>query len=222
MSLPHTVHTMDTMILDSGAGAGASAGASEVRYLFAHGAGAPMDSAFMNQVAEALAERGIRVLRFEFPYMAARREGARKPPDPQPRLLATWRRMVDAHRGAGRVFIGGKSMGGRIATMVADEAGVDGVVCFGYPFHPPGKPQQLRTAHLQSIRTPLLIVQGTRDTLGSREEVEALELAPAIRIEWIEDGDHSLKPRARSGMTYADAMRRAVDAAAAFMLGERA
>ncbi|HEY0593257.1 MAG TPA: alpha/beta fold hydrolase [Thermoanaerobaculia bacterium] len=199
------------MVLDSGGDRG-------VRYLFAHGAGAPMDSAFMDQVADGLAARGIWVIRFEFPSMAARREGAWKPPDPQPRLLATWRRTIDAHRGAGRVFIGGKSMGGRIATMVADEAGVDGVVCFGYPFHPPGKPEQLRTAHLESIRTPLLIVQGTRDALGSREEVAPMHLAPSIRIEWIEDGDHSLKPRARSGMSYADAMRRAVDAAARFML----
>ncbi|HEY0593279.1 MAG TPA: alpha/beta fold hydrolase [Thermoanaerobaculia bacterium] len=202
----------DARVLDSG-------GDREVRYLFAHGAGASMDSAFMNEVADAIAERGVRVIRFEFPYMAARREGARKPPDPQPRLLATWRRTIEAHRGAGRVFIGGKSMGGRIATMVADDAGVDGVVCFGYPFHPPGKPEQLRTAHLESIRTPLLIVQGTRDALGSREEVPSMHLAPSIRIEWIEDGDHSLKPRARSGMSYADAMRRAVDAAARFMLG---
>ncbi len=201
----------ETAILDSGAG--------EVRYLFAHGAGAPMDSPFMNEVADALAARGVRVVRFEFPYMAARREGARKPPDPQPRLLATWLRMIEAHRGEGRVFIGGKSMGGRIATMVADEAGVDGAACFGYPFHPPGKPQQLRTAHLEAIRTPLLIVQGTRDALGSREDVASMRLAPSIRIEWIEDGDHSLKPRARSGMTYAEAMRRAVDAAARFMLG---
>jgi predicted alpha/beta-hydrolase family hydrolase len=199
------------MILDSGEG--------DVRYLFAHGAGAPMDSAFMNDVAGALAARGIRVIRFEFPYMAARRSGERRPPDRPAVLLATWRKAIDEHRGGGRLFIGGKSMGGRIATMVADEAGVDGVVCFGYPFHPPGKPEQLRTEHLRSIRTPLLVIQGTRDALGSREDVAALDLAPAIRFAWIEDGDHSLKPRARSGRTMKQNLEEAVERAAAFMLG---
>ncbi len=202
----------ETLILDSG-----PAPDPEVRYLFAHGAGAPMDSSFMSEVAAALAARGVRVIRFEFPYMAARRDGQRTPPDPPPRLLATWRRIIEEHRGAGRVFIGGKSMGGRIATMVADETGVDGIVCFGYPFHPPGKPQQLRTEHLRSIRTLLLVVQGSRDALGSREEVASLELSPQVRVEWIEDGDHSLKPRVRSGQTYAEAMGRAVDLAARFM-----
>lgn len=199
------------MILDSGSG--------DVRYLFAHGAGAPMDSPFMNEIASALAARGVRVIRFEFPYMAARREGHRKPPDRQAVLLETWRSIIREHRGEGRVFIGGKSMGGRFATMIADEAGVDGIVCLGYPFHPPGKPDQLRVEHLRSLRTPLLILQGTRDALGSREEVSSMELSPAVRIEWLEDGDHSLKPRARSGRTYADNMAQAVDRAAHFILG---
>lgn len=199
------------MILDSGSG--------DVRYLFAHGAGAPMDSPFMNEIASALAARGVRVIRFEFPYMAARREGHRKPPDRQAVLLETWRSIIREHRGEGRVFIGGKSMGGRFATMIADEAGVDGIVCLGYPFHPPGKPDPLRIEHLRSLRTPLLILQGTRDALGSREEVSSMELSPAVRIEWLEDGDHSLKPRARSGRTYADNMAQAVDRAAHFILG---
>lgn len=199
------------MILDSGSG--------DVRYLFAHGAGAPMDSPFMNEIASALAARGVRVIRFEFPYMAAPREGHRKPPDRQAVLLETWRSTIREHRGEGRVFIGGKSMGGRFATMIADEAAVDGIVCLGYPFHPPGKPDQLRVEHLRSLRTPLLILQGTRDALGSREEVSSMELSPAVRIEWLEDGDHSLKPRARSGRTYADNMAQAVDRAAHFILG---
>ncbi len=151
--------------------------------------------------------------------MAARREGHRKPPDRQAVLLETWRSIIREHRGEGRVFIGGKSMGGRFATMVADEAGVDGIVCLGYPFHPPGKPDQLRVEHLRSLRTPLLILQGTRDALGSREEVSSMELSPAVRIEWLEDGDHSLEPRARSGRTYADNMAQAVDRAAHFILG---
>ena len=112
-------------------------------YLFAHGAGAPMDSPFMARVAGGLAAQGIQVVRFEFPYMAARREGARRPPDREPILRFTWAKLIDQHRDDRKLFIGGKSMGGRIATMVADETGVDGAVCFGYPFHPPGRPETL-------------------------------------------------------------------------------
>ena len=197
------------MILDSGSGSD--------RFLFAHGAGAPMDSPFMNDVASALAAAGIRVIRFEFPYMAARRSGQRKPPDREGILLETWRTMIATHRGEGRLVIGGKSMGGRMATMIADEAGVDGVVCFGYPFHPPGKPERLRIAHLRDIRTPVLMIQGTRDALGSREEVEPMELSKSVRIQWIEDGDHSLKPRVKSGRTLDENLREATRAATKFI-----
>jgi len=167
---------------------------SPLVFAFAHGAGAPMDHPFMNKVARGLGERGVRVVRFEFPYMAARRAGTKKggAPDRPPVLLDTWRQVIADHGGGARVAIGGKSMGGRIATMIADEANVRGVVVFGYPFHPPGKPQQLRTAHLEQLRTPALIVQGTRDEFGSRAEVESYTLSPSIRIEWIEGGKHSL------------------------------
>lgn len=163
-------------------------------FLFAHGAGAPMDTPFMNSVAEGMAEQGIRVVRFEFPYMARRRQGGKRgAPDRQPILLDTWRQVIDAFGGGGHVFIGGKSMGGRMATMIADEAHVRGVVCFGYPFHPPGKTEQLRIAHLEHARTPMLIVQGTRDPFGTRDEVAGYPLSPAVTIAWIEKGDHSLK-----------------------------
>jgi uncharacterized protein len=197
------------MILDSGSGSD--------RFLFAHGAGAPMDSPFMNEVALALTESGIRVIRFEFPYMAARRSGQRKPPDREAVLLDTWRAMIANHRGEGRLFIGGKSMGGRMATMIADESEVDGVVCFGYPFHPPGKPDRLRVAHLRDIRTPVLIIQGTRDALGSRDEVGAMALSKAVHFAWIEDGDHSLKPRVRSGRTLQQNLAEAIRAATEFI-----
>src|SRR6185436_4932187 len=114
-------------------------------FLFAHGAGAPMDTPFMNAVARGMGERGIRVVRFEFPYMAKRRESGKKgAPDRQPVLLDTWRQVIEDHGGGAKVFIGGKSMGGRMASMVADEVGARGLICFGYPFHPPGKPDQLR------------------------------------------------------------------------------
>jgi predicted alpha/beta-hydrolase family hydrolase len=170
--------------------------------VLAHGAGAAMDSPFMNAVAQGLAAGGVRVARFEFPYMRRLREtGDRRPPDREPVLRAAWHAVLSMLGGGERLVIGGKSMGGRMASLIADEAGVRGLVCLGYPFHPPGKPDRLRTAHLEALRTPTLIVQGTRDALGTREEVRGYDLSPAIRIAWMEDGDHSLKPRVSSGRT---------------------
>jgi predicted alpha/beta-hydrolase family hydrolase len=112
----------------------------------------------------------------------------------------------------GRLVIGGKSMGGRVASMVADElhAGglVAGLLCLGYPFHPPGRPGQLRTGHLEGLRTPALICQGTRDPFGTRAEVAGYRLSGCIEILWLEDGDHDLRPRkAVSGLTAADHLR---------------
>lgn len=153
-----------------------------------------MRSSFMATVARGLGERGIRVVRFEFPYMAAKR----KRPDPQPLLLDTWREVVSRLGDPQRLIIGGKSMGGRMASMVADELGVAGLLCYGYPFHPPGQPDRLRTEHLKSLATPALIVQGERDAFGSRDEVAGYKLSPAIRIFWIGGGDHSLKRRAEA------------------------
>jgi predicted alpha/beta-hydrolase family hydrolase len=160
-----------------------------------------MDSPFKNIIANGLGKRGIRVVRYEFPYMASKRVGGkRKPPDREPVLREMWRKVVRVlgHEG---LVIGGKSMGGRIASLVADEAHVTGLVCLGYPFHPVGKPDRLRVEHLRTIRTPTLIVQGERDPFGSREEVAGYKLSPAVRVAWIEDGDHSLKPRQASGRT---------------------
>jgi predicted alpha/beta-hydrolase family hydrolase len=160
--------------------------------VLAHGAGAPMDSPFMSTVARGLAARGMRVARFEFPYMDARRTGGKRPPDREPVLRATWLAAIEELGGGARLVIGGKSLGGRIASMVADEAGARGLVCLGYPFHPPGQPERLRTAHLADLRTPALIVQGTRDPFGSPDDVAGYRLSPAIRIHWIQGGDHSL------------------------------
>ncbi len=175
---------------------------SPITLVLAHGAGAPMNSAFMNVVALGVSEGGVRVARFEFPYMRARREGGKRgAPDRGPVLEQAWREVIAELGGGKRLVIGGKSLGGRIASMVADEAGVRGLVCLGYPFHPPGKPDRLRTKHLETLRTPALLVQGTRDSLGSREDVAGYRLSAAIRIVWIEDGDHSFKPRASSGRT---------------------
>ena len=194
--------------------------ASAARTLvLAHGAGAPMDSPFMEFFARELGGRGVRVVRFEFPYMHTRREGRRPPPDREPVLLATWREVIGDLGGPEGLVIGGKSLGGRMASLIADELGVRGLVCLGYPFHPPGKPDRLRVAHLANLRTPGLIVQGTRDALGSRQEVEGYELSKSIRIHWIEDGDHSLKPRARSGRTERQSLGEAAEAVAGFVAG---
>ena len=182
-----------------------------ITLVLAHGAGAPMNSTFMNVVARGVAEGGIRVARFEFPYMRERRQhGRRRAPDSGPVLEQSWLDAIARLGGAGRLVIGGKSLGGRIASMVADEAGVRGLVCLGYPFHPPGRPQRLRTRHLEALRTPALIVQGTRDALGSREDVAGYRLSSSIRIAWIEEGDHSFKPRKSSGRTEAENLSEAI------------
>ena len=168
-------------------------GEAPLTVVLAHGAGGAMDSPFLNTVARGLGARGLRVARFEFPYMRRRREGGKRGmPDRTPVLEEAWLAAVAALGGGERLVIGGKSMGGRIASHVADRAGVRGLVCLGYPFHPPGQPQRLRTAHLADLRTPTLVVQGTRDPFGTREDVAGYALSPAIRVLWIEGGDHSL------------------------------
>jgi uncharacterized protein len=186
----------------------------------AHGAGAPMDSGFMNRVSAGLAARGLRVVRFEFPYMARRRaEGRRGAPDREPVLRARWKEIVESLGGGPRVVVGGKSMGGRIASMIADEVGARGLVCLGYPFHPPGDPGRVRTAHLAELRTPALVLQGTRDAFGTREDVAGYRLSPSIRVHWLEGGDHSFKPPARSGRTEKENVEEAIAAAAEFAAG---
>lgn len=183
----------------------------------AHGAGAPMDSEFMTTIAEGLAARQFQVVRFEFPYMAERRKsGRKKPPDREPVLRQTWLDMVAALKPE-RLIIGGKSLGGRIASLVADEAKVAGLVCLGYPFHPTGQPDRLRVEHLSKLKTPTLILQGERDPFGNREEVAGYSLSKAIKIHWLTDGDHSFKPRKSSGRTERENFNEAVEEIAAFV-----
>jgi predicted alpha/beta-hydrolase family hydrolase len=183
----------------------------------AHGAGAPMDSAFMNDFAAGLAAEGLRVARFEFPYMAARRAGGpRRGPNPPAVLEEAWLEAVEALGGGSRVVVGGKSMGGRIASMIADRAGARGVLCLGYPFHPPGRPERTRTAHLQTLEAPTLVIQGERDTFGNREDVTGYSLSTRIIVRWLPDGDHSFKPRVRSGHTLAANMAQALEWSVAF------
>lgn len=188
--------------------------------VLAHGAGAAMDSPFLNIVAAGLGAAGLRVARFEFPYMRRRREtGERRAPDREPALRAAWKEAIEALGGGERLVIGGKSLGGRMASLVADETGVRGLVCLGYPFHPPDRPDRLRTAHLHDLRTPTLIVQGTRDPFGTPGEVAGYDLSPAIRLLWLEDGDHSFKPRASSGYKEKQHLETAVGAVVGFVRG---
>lgn len=189
----------------------------------AHGAGAGMEHPYMQAFAEGLAVRGLRCVRFEFPYMAQRRvDGKRRPPNRAPILLETWRAVID-HLGRDNLVIGGKSMGGRIASMVARELEdegipVKGLVCLGYPFHPPGKPEKAagRLAHLLDIKTPTLILQGTRDTFGGIEQVPGFGLPKSILVHWLEDGDHGFKPRKKSGRSEEQNWAEALDAMDAF------
>lgn len=187
--------------------------------LLAHGAGAGMEHAFLAAFAAGLAGAGLAVWRFEFPYMAARRDGRRPGPDRLPVLQATMKTLAAEVRGP--LALIGKSMGGRVATTVADELGAIACVAVGYPFHPPKKPEQLRTAHLATLRTPTLILQGERDPFGTPDEVAGYPLSDAIELRWFEDGDHSLEPRKKSGFTAEQHLAAAIGAAAAFVLARR-
>ena len=179
-------------------------------FIFAHGAGAPMDTDFMNFFAQNLAKNNIRVLRFEFPYMAMRREGhGKRPPNTQKILLESWCNIIKECRSLfnGNIYIGGKSMGGRMASMIADQQNVSGLICLGYPFYAPGKKDKPRIDHLQNLKTKTLILQGERDAMGSREIVETYKISNKISISWLPDGDHGLKPRKKSGFTEKDNFR---------------
>ena len=170
---------------------------SPASVLLAHGAGAPMDTPFMNAFAKALAEHGLRTLRFEFAYMASRRTGeGRKPPPKAERVMPEFLEAIASVPADRPLFIGGKSMGGRVASMIAQELfdarKIAGLFCLGYPFHPPGSPEKLRTAHLQALTVPTLICQGTRDPFGTRDDAATYPLSKAIRIHWLATGAASL------------------------------
>ena len=170
--------------------------------VLAHGAGAGQKSAWMVKAAQALAARGISVATFDFPYMAA----GKSVPDKAPVLEAAWRAALAEATAAkeamshsdARIFIGGKSMGGRIATHIAAQGseGIAGVVLLGYPLHPPGQPDKRRDAHLPDIKVPVLFVQGSSDTFGTADEIRGVIKTmkkPTLHV--IEGGDHSFKVR---------------------------
>ncbi|WP_252179295.1 alpha/beta family hydrolase [Endozoicomonas sp. 4G] len=191
--------------------------------ILAHGAGAAMDSDFMNQMADRLMAKGVSVVRFEFPYMQERREtGKKRPPDRQPKLLQRWLAVIEqvSNEYSGPLFIGGKSMGGRMASLLVSEVSdlsVNGVVCLGYPFHAPGKQDKPRTGHLADFPLPMLVVQGTRDAMGDYATVQGYELSGNIELHWLEDGNHDLKPRVKSGFTHEQHLIEAAEKVSAFI-----
>jgi predicted alpha/beta-hydrolase family hydrolase len=181
--------------------------------LLAHGAGSGKEHPFLATIARGLAGPARRVVRFDFPYRAA----GRRLPDRLPRLQDAMRTAAAMH-GRGVVAFAGKSLGGRVASTLADELGVRALLCLGYPFHPPKDATTLRTAHLASLRTPTLILQGERDPFGRRDEVAAYALSPAIAVHWLSDGDHDLRPRRASGATPEGNLAAAIAAAETFLL----
>lgn len=199
-----------------------------VRVIFAHGAGAGMTHEFMQDISFRLIELAnqhqisLEVVRFNFPYMRLREKtNSKRPPDRAPKLLADFAEHLRVHHfnhlhhNKTQLFIAGKSMGGRMASLlVSDDAPeyvaplqethlqeIKGVMCLGFPFHPPKKLEKFKGEHLARLKTSLLLLQGERDNMGTKEDVSAYTLAPCIQTIWLSDGDHSFKPRVRSGFT---------------------
>lgn len=172
-------------------------------YILAHGAGGAMDHEWMNTVADKLALLGIKVIRFEFPYMQDRRKtGKKRPPNSKKILIETWEKVIqEVATRHSEIYIGGKSMGGRISTLLSDYTPVKGIICLGFPFHAPGKEPGDRITHLANFNVPTLILQGERDSMGKKEEIQGYSLSPEIQIQTLPDGDHGLKPRVKSGFT---------------------
>ena len=170
-------------------------GNREIAVILAHGAGQGIDSPFMKFFHEALPQRGMLSVQFNFEYM----EKGKKIPDPQPKMQALYRQVVEevaAAHGPGKIIIGGKSMGGRVASYIAADAPqVNGLVFLGYPLHPPGKQDRMRDAHLYDIQLPMLFLSGTRDTFAERPLLETVvnRLGDRATLIWTEGGDHSLK-----------------------------
>jgi len=188
-----------------------------ITFIFAHGAGAGMEHEFMQSVAKGLAFKGIRVVRFNFPYMIKRAEdGKRRPPDRAPKLLEAYQEIIE-QTDADKLVIGGKSMGGRMASHLSELDKVAAMACLGFPFHPPGKPENYKGEHLASLQKPCLILQGERDTFGKREEFADFDLSDSIRVEFIPDGDHSFKPRKSSGYTEQQNIALTVEKLSAFI-----
>jgi predicted alpha/beta-hydrolase family hydrolase len=187
-------------------------------FIFAHGAGAGQNSEFMQSMAERLAKNHINVIRFNFAYMQLAEElGRRRPPDRADKLLAYFKTVLSEVNSRVPIFVCGKSRGGRMASMLLQESTALGCICMGYPFHPPSKPEKLRTEHLLEIKKPVLILQGERDTFGTREEIGTYNLSAQIQINYLTDGDHSFKPRKASGYSLDTNLNQAIEQSVAFI-----
>jgi len=187
--------------------------------VFAHGAGADMDSEFISDFTGRLNAINCDVIRFNFPYMDKRAiDGKRRPPDRMPALLTCYEKVLSNITTNLPVFLIGKSMGGRVAaTLVADDINVSGVICLGYPFHPQKKPEKLRLEPLQKTTKPILIMQGERDALGSKSEIVDYDLSSLCDLVYLTDGDHNLKPRVKSGFTHQQHIESALTAISRFI-----
>jgi uncharacterized protein len=197
-----------------------------ITLILGHGAGAGQNSGFMVMFATEIAQRGIDAITFNFLYT----EHRRRVPDRNDRLEACYRAVIEAfagrviHRqlGANALAIGGKSMGGRIASQVAAKAALDlaGLVYLGYPLHPPGKPDQLRAQHLPAIRAPMLFVQGSHDAFGTPDELRPIlaKLGPSAELFVIEGGDHSFKVPKKAGIPQQDVYKAILDRVTAWLV----
>lgn len=198
----------------------------------AHGAGADMHHAFLTKVAELLMAEGIYVVRFNFPFMIKRTlDGKRRPPDRMPALMNAYTELMLFQKIEADlpIFIAGKSMGGRVAASLMSDDGdnvenvdqvraqIKGVICLGYPFHPPKKVENLRLSPLQTALKPVCIIQGDRDALGNKIEVQDYQVSPLCEMNYLPDGDHDFKPRVKSGFTQAQHIKTAVQHMLRFM-----
>jgi hypothetical protein len=191
---------------------------AKAQLILAHGAGAGMESEFMTSMAQNLADQGVNVGLFDFEYMQqAKASGKKRPPERAPKLLAYFKQVLNELDSDLPIFIGGKSMGGRMASMLACDVEVMGVIAFGYPYHPPGKPETLRITHFPDLKAPLAVIQGERDVFGKKVEVESYPICDNIQLFWIPDGDHSLVPRKSSGLTQTQNWQTAANIATQFI-----
>ncbi len=179
-------------------------------FVLAHGAGAGKDHCFLIELSALLQERGISVVRFNFPYMEKIiQAGKRRPPDKFPSLVEYYQHLLPQIMACFGddmpIFIGGKSMGSRVAVTLLEQTqhnNIKGGICMGYPFHPQKKPEKLRLSPLQNTLLPVLICQGTRDLLGNKDEIALYEFSSRCELAFLPDGDHDLKPRVKSGFTH--------------------
>ena len=200
---------------------------ARTRLILAHGSGSDMETPFMNTMAKNITSQikidgGFSVVRFNFPYIdSIKKSGKKRPPDRADKLIERFRQIIQqqVENGAKVLFIGGKSMGGRIASMLSgEEPLVKGLICLGYPFHPPANAEKLRTKHLYDLQTPCLICQGERDRFGNLKDVTSYDLPEKIQLSWIKDGDHSFIPRKKSGLAETENLRHVTDEVVKFII----